>query len=126
LKKEIISKEQKRKTINEILEFNEFEEFIEFEKPKANALYGMVDGSENLKISFINKKDTIIYKAETYHKCGQPIKLIESNTYNRKIINLEVNAKIEYIFPKKSLIRNEFNLNNITEKYILWYIDKNF
>jgi hypothetical protein len=124
--KKIISKEQKRKIINEILEFNELKEFIEFEKPKANALYGMVDGVENLKISFIIKNDTTIYKAETFHKCGQPINLIENNTYNHKIINLDVNAKIEYILPKKSLIRNEFNLNNITEKYIRWYIDKNF
>lgn len=121
----MIRTEKKRKIISETLNFNQFKKFVESEKPKPNELYGIVGGSNILKISFINKNDTIVYIAETYHKCGQPINLFENNTYKRKIINLEVNAKIEFILAKKSLFRNEFNLNNITEKYIRWYIDNN-
>lgn len=118
-------KEQRKKIITEILTFNLFDKFIEFEKPKPNGLYGMTDGYENLKISFISKKDTVIYKSETYHKCGQPINVIKKNSEKYKIINLEVNTQIENILPKKSLFRNQFNLNNITEKYIRWYLDNN-
>lgn len=121
----IVTNKQRKKVINEILKFSQFENFIEFEKPKKNAIYGLLDGSKNLKISFVKNNETFIYKAETFHKCGQPIEILDKNADDSKIINLEVNKLIENILPKKSMFRDEFNINNITEKYIRWYIENN-
>lgn len=121
----IITKKQRKIAINEILKFNQFENFIEFEKPKKNAIYGILDGYENLKITFVKNNETFIYKAETFHKCGQPIEDLNKIENDFKVINLEVNILIENILPKKSMFRNEFNINNITEKYIRWYIQNN-
>ena len=104
-----------------IRKFQFFKEFIEFEKPKKDALYGRVDSSGYLNIHFISKNDTIIYKFESYHRCGQPFNR-ESEKHITNIVNLNVNKIIENILPKNSLFALQYNLQNITEKYIHWYL----
>jgi hypothetical protein len=106
---------------SDIRNFQFFNEFIEFEKPKKDALYGRLDSSDYLNINFISKNDTIVYNFESYHKCGQPF-IKEGDKYKTNIVNLNVNKLIENILPKNSLFVLQFNIQNITEKYIHWYL----
>ena len=105
----------------DIRKFQFFKEFIEFEKPKKDALYGRLDGSGYLNIHFISKNDTIVYKFESHHNCGQPF-INENKKYKTNIVNLNINNLIENILPKNSLFVLQYNLQNITEKYIHWYL----
>ena len=48
------------------------------------------------------------------------------NDFNLKnrILNLKINEIILSILPKKSWFRNEFDVNNMVDLYIAWYLDR--
>jgi len=102
-----------------------FSEFIAHEKPKKESLYGSVDGSKNISIHFFYNGKSSLFQFETFHNCGQPFYLGEKLIEN-KTVNLDVNQLILDIIPNKSKFRKEFSYNNILDKYINWYILKEF
>ena len=106
---------------SELLRFMYFDEFIEKETPKEKTLYVMTDSWENLTITAVKKSDTIKYKCITHYDIGQPIDITQSNKTNR-IVNLNVNKIILNILPKESYFRKAFDFNNITQKYVKWYL----
>lgn len=110
-----------KKNESELLCLMYFEEFLKKEAPKEKTLYVMTDSWKDLTITTIKKTDTIKYKCITHHGIGQPIDIIQSNKTIR-IVNLNVNKIILNILPKKSYFRKAFDYNNITEKYINWYL----
>ncbi len=120
-----ITQELKKQLIVNIKKLKEFSKFIEFEKPKKESLYGSLDGSKNISIHFFYNGKSSLFQFETFHNCGQPFylgkKLIENKT-----VNLDVNQLIIEILPNKSKFRKEFSYNNILDKYINWYILKEF
>lgn len=125
IKNKEITQKLKNQLIIDIKNLKSFSEFIAHEKPKKESLYGSVDGSKNISICFYYSGKSSLFQFETFHNCGQPFylgkKLIEN-----KIVNLDVNQLIIYILPNKSKFRKEFNYNNIIDKYIDWYILKEF
>ena len=120
-----ITQELKNQLIVNIKKLKEFSEFIEFEKPKKESLYGSLDGSKNISIHFFYNGKSSLFQFETFHNCAQPFYLGEKLIEN-KIVNLDVNQLILDILPNKSKFRKEFNYNNIIDKYIDWYILKEF
>lgn len=125
IKNKEITQKLKNQLIIDIKKLKSFSEFIVHEKPKKESLYGSVDGSKNISICFYYNGKSSLFQFETFHNCGQPFylgkKLIEN-----KIVNLDVNQLILDILPNKSKFREEFNYNNIIDKYINWYILKEF
>lgn len=124
-KKKKITQKLKNQLIIDIKNLKNFSEFIEFEKPKKESLYGSLDSSENISIHFFYNGEKTFFEFETFHNCGQPFYLGEKLIEN-KMVNLDVNQLIIDILPNKSKFRNEFNYNNIIDKYIDWYILKEF
>jgi hypothetical protein len=106
---------------SELLRFKYFDEFIEKETPKEKTLYVMTDSWRNLTITAIKKNDTIKYKCITHYDIGQPIDITQSDK-TKRIVNLSVNKIILNILPKESHFRKAFDFNNITQKYIHWYL----
>lgn len=125
IKNKEITQKLKNQLIIDIKNLKSFSEFIVHEKPKKESLYGSLDGSKNISICFYYNGKSSLFQFETFHNCGQPFylgkKLIEN-----KIVNLDVNKLIIDILSNKSKFRKEFSYNNILEKYINWYILKEF
>jgi|GEM_PF-5443445 len=121
IKNKEITQKLKNQLIIDIKNLKSFSEFIAHEKPKKESLYG----SKNISICFYFNGKSSLFQFETFHNCGQPFylgkKLIENKT-----VNLDVNQLIIEILPNKSKFRKEFSYNNILDKYINWYILKEF
>lgn len=113
-----------KKIVKSIKKFEDFNEFINSIKPTSETLYGSFDAHLSLSIKLISKNDTLVYEGIPHLMCGQPIHL--RNDFNRKnrILNLKINEIILSILPQKSWFRNEFDVNNIVDLYIAWYLDR--
>jgi hypothetical protein len=120
-----VTQKLKTQLIADIKNLKEFVEFIEFEKPKKEAIYGSTDSRKNISISFFQNSKKSYFEFETFHSCGQPFYSGEKLIKN-KIVNLDVNQLIIDILPNESKLRKEFNYNNILDKYISWYVLKEF
>ena len=125
IKNKKITQKIKNQLIIDIKNLKSFSEFIAHEKPKKESLYGSVDGSKNISIHFFYNGKSSLFQFETFHNCGQPFYLGEKLIEN-KTVNLDVNQLILDIIPNKSKFRKEFSYNNILDKYINWYILKEF
>ena len=125
IKNKKITQELKNQLIFDIKNLKSFSEFIAHEKPKRESLYGSLDHSKNISIIFFYDGKSLLFQFETFHNCGQPFYL-EKKLIENKIVNLDVNQLIVDILPSKSKFRKEFNYNNIIDKYIDWYILKEF
>lgn len=120
LKKQIkLTKEMTKR----IQRFENFNEFIDNIKPQKNTLYGRLDSYYNLSISLIKNKDTIIYNGISNLNCGLPLCLEKDIIKENKIIDLQINRLLLKILPKKSLIRREFDYNNMVDLYIDWFFE---
>ena len=125
IKNKEITQKLKNQLIIDIKNLKSFSEFIAHEKPKKESLYGSLDDSKNISICFYYNGKSSLFQFETFHNCGQPFYLGEKLIEN-KIVNLDVNKLIIDILSNKSKFRKEFSYNNILEKYINWYILKEF
>lgn len=119
IKNNYSDKEDREKIFSSIQNFEGFEEFISIDKPNVNIVTVTSDAWNLLQITIVENGETFTYKSQLFENFGQPISL--SN--NSQIINLEVNLKIQEILPKNTLIYNALDLNEITEKYISWYLE---
>ncbi len=84
----------------------------------------LFDAHLSLSIKLISKNDTLVYEGIPHLKCGQPMHLRNDFNRNNRILNLKINEIILSILPKKSWFRNEFDLNNMVDLYIAWYLDR--
>lgn len=125
IKNKEITQKFENQLIIDIKNLKIFSEFIVHEKPKKESLYGSLDAHKNISIHFFYNGKSSLFQFETFHNCGQPFYLGEKLIEN-KIVNLDVNQLILEILPNKSKFRKEFNYNNIIDKYIDWYILKEF
>lgn len=124
IENKVVTKYEEIELANQIIKFDRFKDFINKEKPKSDVIYGRMDSSLFFNITFIINKKSFVYDIIDHLKCGQPIYTISGTNEKVTIVNLDVNNYIEKILPENSLIRNEFNLQNIKEKYIRWYCNE--
>lgn len=113
-----------KKIVKSIKKFKDFNEFINSIKPTSETLYGSFDAHLSLSIKLISKNDTLVYEGIPHLMCGQPINLRNDFNRNNRILNLKINEIILSILPKKSWFRNEFDVNNMVDLYIAWYLDR--
>lgn len=125
IKNKKITQKLKNQLIIDVKNLKSFSNFIAHEKPKKESLYGSLDGGKNISIHFFYNGKSSVFQFETFHNCGQPFYLGE-NLIENKTVNLNVNQLITDILSNKSKFRKEFNYNNIIDKYIDWYILKEF
>jgi hypothetical protein len=112
--------------INAIKRFNKIDSFINLTRPDPQWSIVRTDVWEGIEINFIKNKDTTIFYADLLQPLGQPVlKKRENNHFiGTQIVNLEINNLLEGILPIFSIVRKRVGINNLTEDYIKWYIDK--
>lgn len=102
--------------------FDAFEEYCETQRPTATEFYGTMDGNTEFTITFRNKSNQWKYKLQTFYNLGQPIFFMVDNNLVSRVTNLDVNKIMLSLLPDNSLIRSQFEFQNIVEKYIIWYL----
>lgn len=120
-----VTQKLKTQLIADIKNLKEFIEFVEFERPKKEAIYGSTDDRKKISISFFQNSKKSYFEFETFHSCGQPYYRGE-NFIKNKMVNLDVNQLVIDILSNASKFKKEFMYNNILDKYIDWYILKEF
>jgi len=124
LNKEIKKIKLTKNIVKSIKKFECFKEFINSIKPTNETLYGSTDARLSLSILLISENDTLIYEGVPHLKCGQPMRLKKDFNRKNRILNIQINEILLNILPEKSWFRNEFDLNNMVDLYIDWYLHR--
>lgn len=115
-----------KKAIKEMKTFLAFDSFLIFKRPTTEFEMIVTDNYNGLRIMTIKNTDTTEYRCQFFEALGQPITRYDNRNYmtSSKIFNLEVNTTGQIFLPKSSMISKVFNLDNIKEEYIKWYLEK--
>ncbi len=112
--------------VNKLKRFDKLDSFITTHKPSPNAMVVM-DAWKYSRLRFINNKDTLTYQNQFLELLGQPFENLTKNKNHQAengVINLEINTSLGAILPKSSLLKAAVEINNLTEEYIKWYLEK--
>ena len=122
-------KEEKRDVIKKIQNFYQLDSFLIQSKPNPEYSMMVTDTWHNLRIEVIRNTDTTIYQSQFFFDpFGQPISCYLHKDYSKEknIINLQANTSAQIFLPKESLTYKNLDLNNIKNKFIKDWIDKDF
>lgn len=113
--------------IDSIIGFKKFEKFVAEFKLSSNQI--LVIGYWNeARIVLYSDKNIVTFKFSFMNnKIGQPIVKIYNENYLNvdSCINLIANEVIREIIPKKSITFKAFDLKNLNEDYINWFLKNN-
>jgi len=117
---------ERRSGLKKIRSFNKLDSFLYNKKPDPKMHLVVTDGANHLKILIIGRGMTE-YTSELYNLFGQPFfKEAEKNSMANEtgVVNLKINTAIFAMLPKSSFLRQNIDLNRITQDYLSWYLEK--
>uniref|UniRef100_UPI004048F5A9 hypothetical protein n=1 Tax=Flavobacterium sp. TaxID=239 RepID=UPI004048F5A9 len=112
-------------TIDSIKKFKRFDQFVSSLNLTSSQMITIGFFNE-ATISFISKNNTVSYYFSFINnQIGQPILKRYNDNFDvaDSFVNSEVNEIVRKIIPKNTLTFNAFDLNNITDFYIVWFLN---
>lgn len=114
-----------KEIIQKIKRFELLDTFLINQKPDLETDLVVMDSWHSLKITFVQRRDTIEYNLHFFSLFGQPVykvmnKDISSKT---KVINIGINKILLIVLPKTSLAYKSIDLNSVKESYVKWFME---
>jgi hypothetical protein len=112
--------------IQRIEKFDKLDSFINLNKPKPGLEVVVTDASHGFSVEYISATDNVKFSGSFFQLLGQPIHKTSKTKYesDNGVVNLKINRFLSKILPPSSMLKDAIEIDNLTEDYIEWYIDK--
>ena len=112
--------------IQRIEKFDKLDSFINLNKPKPGLEVVVTDASHGFSVEYISTTDNVKFSGSFFQLLGQPIHKTSKTKLesDNGVVNLKINRLLSKILPPSSMLKDAIEIDNLTEDYIEWYIDK--